>query len=253
MTSQPLHRHFIGISMHYDDFIKVQGLLLTPSYTDTLHSRYTQKIILVYAIEGYITSPNQYRWISNIKLGLHNYLCVPFKFEEDFTINNDTKVTGIMYDVKTLSKAFQAPIIIYPKIMYPATKKELYRCLCWYGARLIHQQCFTKEEMTATALLMNKKLDDKYQDKELHKKVLGACRFINENRDNFSVRLDEVQLKMAHSRGANIKNVNQAQKTKQKIDEAIATGNYFKPNGKVNKTLLAEALNMYRRTLDKYL
>lgn len=238
--------------MYYDDFMKVQGLLPTPSYSDTLSTYNNQKIILIYVIEGYIISPNQYRWISNIKLGLQNYLCVPFKFEEDFTINDDTKVTGIIYDVKTLSRAFQAPIIIYPKIMYPATKKELYKCLCWCGARLMHQECFTKEAMTATALLMNKKLDDRYQDKELHKKVLGACMFINENRDNFSVRLDEVQLKEARSRGASVKNANQTQKTKQKIDEAIATGNYFKANGKVNKTFLAKALNIHRRTLDNY-
>lgn len=253
MNLAALNRPYIGINMYYDDYIKVQGLLPTPSYTTTLSTYNNLKIILIYAIEGYIASPSQYRWISNIKLGLEHYLCVPFKYEEDFTITNDTKVKSIIYDIKALSKAFKAPLITYPKIMYPATKKDLYRCLCWYGKRLIHQKCFTKEAMTATALLMNSKLSDKYQNKELHKKALGAYIFIDENKEKFSIKLDKKQLKEAHSKGANITNAKQRQNTKQRINEAIATGNYFKPNGKVNKTLLAKALNLSRRTLDKYL
>jgi arginine repressor len=44
-----------------------------------------------------------------------------------------------------------------------------------------------------------------------------------------------------------------AQRTEDKIHEALATGNYFKSNGDVHKTLLAKSLNMTRATLDKYL
>lgn len=253
MTSQPLNRPYIGITIQKDDYRKVKGLLPMPSYKDTLYSRTSQNLTLIYVIDGYITSYKQYRWISNIKLGLEQYLCVPFKYEEDFIIKDMTEVTNCIYSIDELSKAFKAQLITYPKIMYPSTKKDLYRCLCWYGKRLIHQKCFTKEAMIATALLMNKKLDDKYQYKELHKKALGAYMFIDQEREQLKIRLDEKQLKAAHSKGANITNARQRQITKQRIDEAIATGNYFKPNGKVNKTLLAEALNMHRRTLDKYL
>ena len=253
MTLEPLHRPFIGITLYTDDYAKVQSLLPTPSYSDILYARYTEKTTFIYGLEGYIISTNQYRWISNIKLGLQVFLCVPFKFIDEFHITDTTEVTNNIYSIDELSKAFKAPLITYPKIMYPATKKELYRCLCWYGKRLIHQKCFTKEAMTATALLMNKKLDDKYQNKELHKKVLGAYMFIEENREEFNIRLDKKQLKEAHSKGAITKNMNQAQKTKKKIDQLLQDDTYIKPNGKVNKTLLATALNLNRRTLDKYL
>jgi hypothetical protein len=239
--------------MYQDDYSKVEGLLPTPSYSDILHSRYNPKIILIYVIEGYITSPSQYRWISNIKLGLEKYLCVPFEFENEFSITGTTEVTTAVYQIKELSKAFKAPLITYPKIMYPATKKELYRCLCWYGARLIHQKCFTKEAMTATASLMNSKLKDKYSDKDLHKKVLGAYMFIDENREGFNSRLDKVQLKQAHSKGAKTKNQNQALKTKERIAKLLKSGDYIKPNGKVNLSSLAKTMNMTRKTIAKYI
>lgn len=239
--------------MYQDDYNKVRGLLPTPSCSDTLSTYNNQKIILIYAIEGYITSSSQYRWISNIKLGLEKYLCVPFTYEEDYHITGETDIATALYTIDELSKAFKAPIIIYPKIMYPSTKQDVYKHLCWYGERLIHQKCFTKEAMAATALLMNKKLDDKYQDKELHKKALGAYIFISENEDKFKVKLDKKQLQEAHSKGGKMRKVQRVQKTKERIDQLLQDDTYIKPNGKVNKTLLAEALNMYRRTLDKYL
>ena len=253
MTSQPLNRPYIGITLHKDDYSKVKGLLPTSSYIDTLYSRTSQNLLLIYAIDGHITSHNKYRWISNIKLGLKDFLFVPFKFIDEFHITDTTEVTNNIYTIDELSKAFKAPLITYPKIMYPATKQELYKRLCWYGKRLIHQKCFTKEAMTATALLMNKKLDDRYQDKELHKKALGAYMFIDENRDKFNIRLDKKQLKEAHSKGAITKNLNQAQKTKERIDQLLKNDTYIKPNGKVNKTLLATALNLNRLAIDKYL
>jgi len=37
------------------------------------------------------------------------------------------------------------------------------------------------------------------------------------------------------------------------IDEAIATGNYFKSNGKVNQSKLAKALNLNRSTIIRHL
>lgn len=252
MTPNPLYRSYIGIKMYQDGYIKVKGLLPTPSYTTTLSTYNNQKIILIYAIEGYITSHNQYRWISNIKIGLEKYLCVPFTYEEDCHISDETDISNILYTIDELSKAFKAPLTTYPKIMYPSNKKELYRNLCWYGKRLVHKKCFTKEAMISTALLMNLKLGDKYSNKELYKKALGAYMFIDENRENFSIKLDNTQLKEAHSKGGKIRKMRQLEDTKEKIDKLLEDDIYIKPNGKVNKTLLAKTLDMNRRSLDKY-
>ncbi len=252
MNPQPLHRSYIGINLYDDDYTKVQGLLPTPSYTDILHSYNNQKIILIYAIEGYITTHNQYRWISNIKLGLEGYLCVGFEYVEDYYITDETNITTVLYTIDELSKAFNAPLITYPKILYPMTKKEIFRHLCIHGKKLIHQKCFTQEAMIATALLMNSKLKNKYSHKELYKKALGAYMFIDENREGFNIRLDEVALKEAHSKGAKIKNQNQALKTKEKAQQLLKSGNFLKPNGKVNLSSLAKAMKMTRQTVAKY-
>jgi len=253
MNPQPLHRPYIGISLYEDDYAKVKGLLPTPSHTDTLQGYNYQKIILIYVIEGYITSLSQYYWISNIKLGLQQYLCVPFTYEEDFTITDTIEVTGIVYDIKALSLAFKAPVITYPKIMYCQSKKEIYKRLCWYGARLIHQKCFTKEVMIATALKMNKKIQDPLSNRELHRKVTGVTQWIEDNSEGFNVRLDEVELNKAHTKGAEITHQKRRAETEAKIFELLKDDVYIKPNGKANKALLADDLGMNRRTLDKYL
>ena len=252
MTSKPLYRHHIAIKFYADDYAKVKGLLPTPSYRYSLQG-YAPKIILVYAIEGIIVSSSQYRWISNIKLGLANYLCVPFEYEEDYETNTSTDINNIIYTIKELSTAFNSPLITYPKIMYPSIKKELYRHLCWYGKRLIHQKCFTKEALTSAALLMNSKLKDKFSNRDLHRKVLGVCKWIDENKEGFSVGLDEVQLKEAHTKGGLKRKAQRVQDTRERVEELLKTQNFIKPNGKVNLSLLAKAMNMTRKTVAKYI
>jgi len=231
----------------------VEGLLPTPSYTDIIYSRTRQKIVLIYTIEGYITSPNQYRWISNIKFGLEKYLCVPFEYVEEFYISAHTEINTVTYQIKELSKAFNAPLIVYPKIMYPSHKKELYKRLCWYGARLIHQKCFTHEALTAAALLMNAKLKDKYLHKELHKKVLGAYLFIREHSDRLPKKLDEVSLKKARSKGGQYRRDQRVKQTRQKIDELLKCKECIKPNGKPNISLIAKMIKMNRKTVANHM
>ena len=252
MTPQLLQRHFIGISMIKSDYAKVRGLLPAPSYMDIYHSYQNQSVVLIYVLDGYITSYLQYKWISNIKLGLNDYLCVPFNYEDIFYITDTTDITNCIYTINELSIAFKAKKITYPKIMYPSTKKDLYKHLCWYGKRLIHQKVFTKEGLISTALLMNSKLQEKYNYKETHKKVLGAYSWLVENQDGFSVKLSQSALKQVHAKGAKIKNSNQADKTKRRIKELLKDDRYIKHNGKVNKTRLAKDLNMNRRTMDNY-
>jgi hypothetical protein len=253
-SKKPLStQNYIAIGIKDEHLNKVSKLLPAPTHTDWVTGRDYYKHIFVYVLDGYITSHNQYRWISNIKLGIKAFIFVPFDFVDDLQISNRADITNTVYTIAELSKAFKAPVIIYPKIMYPPTKKQLYRHLCWYGKRLIHKQVFTHEALISAGLLMNKKLSDKYSNKDLHKKVLGAYMWLVENIDGFEVGLSDDKLKQAHSKGAIAKNNNQSKQTKQLIDEAIATGNYFKSNGKVKQSKLAKALNLNRSTIIRHL
>lgn len=248
-----MNQNYIAVGIFDTHYQKVANIMPTPTYIDFRTGRDHYKHILIYVIDGYITSHNQYRWISNIKLGMKQFIFVPFDFIDDVHVCSTVNVQGSAYTIDELSRAFKAPVTMYPKIMYPPTKKDLYRHLCWYGKRLIHKQVFTYEAMVSAALLMNKKLHDKYSTKDLHKKVLGAYTWLNENIDGFQVQLTPEALKQAHSKGQQITKAIQRERTKQLIDDAIATGNYIKPNGKVNQSKLAKDLGLNRSTIVRHL
>lgn len=253
MISQPLNRPFIGISIAKEDYRKVEGLLPKPSYQDILYSHNSIKIELIYEIDTFCYSSKEYKYLSDIKLGMKKFFFVPISFIDDFYILEHTEISGINYSLLELSNAFQCDYITYPKIFFPHSKKELYRHLILHGKKLRHERLFTREAMIATALLMNDHLPNKLIYKEVHKKALGAYQYIMENKENFKEKLSKSQLQKAHSMGGKQRKSTQAQNTKARIEELLKTNEYIKPNGKVNKTALAKALNMYRRILDKFI
>lgn len=229
-------------------------MLPTPTYYDISHSFDEVKIELIYVIEGYVVSYRQYFWLSSIKLSLNTKLFVPFEFISVHYIRDTTIISSVLYSMNELSLAFNAKSINYIKgIYYPNDKKELYRWLVRHGKKLNHRQVLTKESLTGVALFMNHYLQDKLSNKELHKKVTASYDFILKNSDNFPQKLETKALKKAHQRGAILTNEKMLETTKKRIEKALKEGDYVKPNGKINKTALAEFLTLNRRTLDKYL
>jgi hypothetical protein len=253
MTPVPLHRPFIGISLLKEDYVKVRGLLPTPSYKAPLRSRTTEKQVILFAIDGYITSAKQFKWLSDLKLSLKELIFVPYDEVTEFWITERTEVTGVLYSLQELRDAFNVVYRQYPTIYFPPDKKSLYRHLIIHGKKLRYAKVFTREALTSSALMMNAALKEKLPYKELHKKSEAAYRYILENIKQFPERLSSHALKVAHSKGGKIRKAKQAADTKKMIDAAISTGDYTKPNGKVNKTLLAKVLGIHRRTLDRYL
>ena len=253
MNPQPLNRPYVGISLSTDDYAKVKGLLPTPSYKDVLHSYSSQKILLLYVIDGFVTSHKQYKWLSDIKLSLKDYLIVEYEEIEAFYISESTEGDGVVYSLNELHKAFNAQYMKYPSVYYAPNKKALYRHLILHGKKLRHLQLFTLEAMTSSALMMNNKLKDKLSSKDLHKKVKGAYKFILENQENFRERLSKSELKAAHQRGAKLSHEKRSSNSEAKIFEALATGDYVKDDGSINKTLLSKSINISRPTLNKYL
>lgn len=248
-----LNRPHIGILLSTDDYVKVKGLLPTPSYRDVRHSCTTHKTILIYMIDGFVTSHKQYKWLSDIKLGLKDYLMVEYEDVEEFYISESTESNGVLYSLQQLHKAFNTTYRDYPSIYYAPAKKNLYRHLVIHGKKLRHQELFTMEAMTSTALMMNSILKDKLSNRDLHKKVKGAYKFILENQENFKVRLSKSELVDAHRRGAVATHKKRSFNTETIIFESLSTGNYVKNDGSINKTLLANDLDMNRKTVAKYL
>lgn len=253
MTPQPLHRPFIGIQVLKDDYCKIEGLLPQPSYHNTITSSTGVSIALVYVIDGYITSPKQYKQISDIKLAIKDNLIVKFSMIEEFYISEYTQGDGMPYTLQELRTAFKSTYRAYPKIYFPPDKKSLYRHLIIHGKKLRYANLFTLDAMISSALLMNKALKDPLSIKELHKKVKGAYGFILEHLDQFPVSLGGAALKAAHSSGGKKRKAKQKADTHKQIMEAIATGDYTKANGKVNVSKLSKSLNINRSTIWRHL
>lgn len=251
---QLLNRPFIAIELAKKDYIKVKSVLPTPTIFDTSRNYDEVKLLLVYVLGGFVTSYKQYLWLSSIKLSLKNKIFVPFDVVQEYYISDNGLVDNRLYSLNELSLAFDAQKIDYIKgIYYPNDKKELYKWLVRHGKKLNHRKVLTKESLTGIALFMNRYLKDKLSDKEVHKKVTSCYEFIINNPDNFPQRLESKELKKAYIKGAKITNTKQSKETEKRIKKALQKGDYIKPNGKTNKTLLAKDLNLNRRTLDKYL
>jgi len=253
MTPHSLNCYFIGIEVAKSDYPKIEGLLPTPSYQNTLTSHTGHSIVLAYVIEGYITSAKQFKQISDIKLAMREHIIVRYCDVEEFYLSERTIGDGIPYSLQELRKAFRATYRAYPKIYYPPDKKSLYRYLILHGKKLRFEECFTLEALTSSALMMNRALKDPFSIKELHKKTKGAYYFILEHLEKFPKRLEGKDLKAALRKGGQIRKANQASDTQKRITEAIATGDYTKPNGKVNVSKLCSALGINRSTLWRHL
>jgi hypothetical protein len=101
---------------------------------------------------------------------------------------------------------------------------------------------------------MNHRLEDKLSLREVHKKALASYKYIHENIESFPEKLNKTELKEAQRKGAKSTNNKQTEETRERImNELKGNSDYIKPNGKVNKTSLAKALNLNRRTIERYL
>lgn len=255
-----LKKAFIGIELKQSDYKKVEGMLPTPTHTNLVTSLNNQnKISLIYEIKHTITTAKQHQFISDIKIGLENYLFVAIDFIDEFFISEDTISQGVIYTLSELKTAFKAKPIHYPKYVTPKTKKELYRYLIWFGARLYYQNILNKNILLATALKMNSKLKelDKYQYKELLKKVESTYLYITTNKDGrFKQRLKPKQLKEAHSKGGKTRGKqlsNEAKELKEIITLYLEDVRFIKVNKKPNISKIAKELNLSRPTITKYI
>ncbi len=106
---------------------------------------------------------------------------------------------------------------------------------------------------------MNQKLQDtdKYQYKELYKKVEATYKYITTNKDGrFKQKLTPTQLKDAHKKGGKIRGKQkklESIKPKSKIQKLSKDKNFLKSNNKANISKIAKELNLSRTTVTKYL
>ncbi len=242
-----LQSAFIAFQMVKNDFVKVSGLLPTSSHSITLQGLHTEKVILVYLLDQNITTAKQFLWLSTIKRTWKKHLVVPMTFVNEIFLCDTTQSTGVIYSLLELSQFFKTEFVKFPTLYYPSNKKELYRRLVWYAARLNNKGLLERDLMNATALKMNDKLQDKYSFKEVLKKASTAYYYIKENAKQ-KLNKDEIHQRLkagGKTRGAQRKE--EHMQNIQKVKETLPL--HVKANGKPNVTSLANATNLHRKTI----
>lgn len=251
MTQPPmkLQSAFIALHMAKNDFVKVSGLLPTPSHSSTLQGRNGENVILVYSINQNISTAKQFSWLSTIKRAWQESLVVPVTFTDEVYLNQLTQSTGIIYSLLELAQFFKTEFITFPALYYPSTKKELYRRLVWYASRLNSKGLLERDLMNAAALKMNDKLQDKYSYKEVLKKASTAYHYIKENAKQ---KLNKNEVTMKLKKGGEIRGSQKREEHAQNIQRVKETlPLHVKVNGKVNVTALADALQLNRKTIQR--
>ena len=244
-----LQSAYIGLRMPLNGYKKVEGKLPTPSYENILISSSGEKeIIIVYEIKHHLKTSKQYQWLSDIKIHLKRNLFVDFDFVTEFYINEYSTCRGIKYSLDELSKVFKGEFIKYPKAMYPATKKELYRKLVWYALRLKEKGLLTLEAIYAVALKFNQAIGNEYQQKELYKKSYVAYNFILAHH-----RRKTKQELILIKRQNGVKRGRQRTQERHILLEQIKKliPQHSKPNGKPNLSAIARELNVRRETVSR--
>jgi len=246
-----LKRAFIGLSLAKEDFQKIKEILLLPSYKQELSSMNGETVVcIVYEIEHDLKTAIQYQWLSDIKIRWKRNISINYEYISEFFINEHTEITGAKYSLLELGNAFKDEFIKYPKPMYALTKKDLYQKLTWYATRLNEKGLLTLEILYAVAMRMNKKFEDKYQNKELYKKAYQAYIFISDNHKVKSKK--EVMLirkKNGINRGKQKKH--EKQHNINRIKALIPL--HVKPSGATNVSAIARELGLRRETVSRAL
>ena len=247
---------FNKISLEFltNDYKKVAYSLPIPTYrrmiSQTNHQGY---VVITYELKHIVTSENQFRWLSNVKLSMQKHIKTNFAFiEYTEAINQDD--TNIKYSFQELQEHFKAIETSYPQIYLPSNKKEVYQRLCLYASKLFYYKVFHLEMVMYVALKMNKILELPFNYKELLKKSIMAYKFVSDNPPK--QKLEKKELKQALRTGGNKRGQQMKQKQlehQEQIKILVKDNDYIKANGKPNISAIAKALDLNRRTVERIL
>ena len=153
------------------------------------------------------------------------------------------EVTGDIYTIAKLGKYF-TEFVKYQKPFYPSGKDEFMRSLTIYAMRLHYEEMLHFEAVLAMALHFNSKCSFGFN----RKKIFGKSKAILKlDRDDWKVKLTDVELKEAHKRGNQISSQKMRDKSKSKRELALS----LRADGKTLNAI-SEIVNVSLSTVRRY-
>ena len=254
LSPQQLTSPFIGLELLYSDYKKLEGILPTPTYKSIIVSaKDPDEVVIIYQIKHHLKTPYQYQWLSDIKLNWKRSIKIPFRFVEEYYINEYSHFMPVFYMLQELSGFFKGDFIKYPTPLYPVTPKELYKMLVRYAIKLHRSDKLTLEMVYATSMRMNAYFNagEKLQIRELFKKAYSAYKFVIANGDNLAKKSKGELLAIRKENG--IKRGEQKKREKEKNIKRIKKilPQHLKANKKPNISKISRELNLRRETVSR--
>lgn len=241
---------YISIIMPVTEWERWGRVLQLPSYQRTLTSHTGNKIQVAYELKYKPTKSNDWYFIADIQR-MYQAMISAVTFDDHLIIEGDGwESNGTAYTLQEL-KVFPTDERAYPVIIRWATSKKTFRSKAFtYAKRLKYEGLLCYPSMMGALSAMNSKM----KKTEQHK-VRTLQRLTNDilaQSDQWDTKLQKEALRAVRSDlGKQRAEQLQAQKQDRviQIKEAIDKGGFTKPNGEINKTKLADYLNVDRRTI----
>ena len=154
-------------------------------------------------------------------------------------------IDGMIYTISELGKYF-GDFIKFPKPMFPESADETYQKLCWHAQRLYHQNLLHVEQLIATSIRFNQKLDGAGLTQSI-KGAKSVYEFAEVNKENWSQKLSEEDLHTVLSESAKKSAIVRQKNKNEKRQIAID----LKNDGK-SQLEIAEILGVNRRTISRW-
>lgn len=236
--------------MGADEWERWGSALPAPSFKKTLTSYNGYKIQVAYELKYKPTKSNDWYFIADLQ---RSYLSIikGVIFNDHLIIEGaGWESNGTVYTLQEL-KVFPTDGVFYPVIMRWATTKKTFRGKAFlYAKRLKYEGLLSYASMMGAVAAINFKMKKTEQHKIRTLERL-ATEILSKS-DEWAVKLSKEALTAFRS-DLGMQRGKQLQEEKQdrinQIKEAVNNGDFTKPNGQINKSMLADYLGIDRRTV----
>lgn len=241
---------YISITMPVTEWERWGSALPLPSFQRTLTSQTGYKVQVAYELKYKPTKPNDWYFIADIQRSYQTIINGAL-FNDHLIIEGDGwESSGTAYTLQEL-KVFPMDERAYPVIMkWPMSKKTFRNKAFTYAKRLKYEGLMCYPSMMGAVCAMNAKMKKTEQHKA--RTLERLTNDILAQSDHWDTKLSKEALRTVRSDlGKQRAEQLQAEKENRviQIKEAIDKGDFTKPNGEINKTKLADYLNVDRRTI----
>ena len=241
---------YFSFMMRADEWERWENALPVPSFKKSLTHYLGEKIQVAYEFKYKPSNSSDWYFIADLQRSYQSIIKGIIFHDNTIIDGEGWESTGIAYTLTEL-KTFPTDGRSYPVIMRWATTKKTFRSKAFiYAKRLKYEGLLSYASMMGALSAINSKMVKSEQQK-----IRTLERLTNDilkQSDEWAVKLSKEALHCVRS-ALGVQRGKQLQEVKQvhinQIKKAVDSGDFMKPNGKINKSKLADYLGIFRHTV----